>query len=208
MKLIDQIHEDALLRRFPSRFVKETIYSPDDLSPASLGESFLEKDGVYISGNPGTGKTQLLIDYASALIWDERVEGSHDPYFYASKVGFYNVPTLVRNIADPNFYKEVEPGYFGSLNSLFELFKKNDLYSLDYIILDDFGSEQPTEANLEIVRQIINRIYEIGRPSIFITSNLSSEEVGKVYGLRTLSRLVEMCDFFEMPNKTDRRIKK
>lgn len=80
----------------------------------------------------------------------------------------------------------------------------NELLSTNILMIDDLGSERQTEWSQEILYTIINIAYEKEK-KIFIATNLSLEKFTLVYGDRIFSRLMEMCEPYELKGK-DRRI--
>jgi hypothetical protein len=73
------------------------------------------------------------------------------------------------------------------------------------LILDDIGTEKPSEWAQQNIFLIIDRRYETLRQTIF-TSNLSLDELSERLGDRITSRIAEMCKVIELKGK-DRRIK-
>lgn len=80
----------------------------------------------------------------------------------------------------------------------------NELLNTNILMIDDLGSERQTEWSQEILYTIINIAYEREK-KIFIATNLSLEKFTLVYGDRIFSRLMEMCEPYELKGK-DRRI--
>lgn len=64
-----------------------------------------------------------------------------------------------------------------------------DLADLELLILDDLGSERPTEWTAERLYALVNRRWLEERPTI-VTSNLASGELQQAVGPRVYSRLV------------------
>jgi DNA replication protein DnaC len=74
----------------------------------------------------------------------------------------------------------------------------------EILMIDDLGSERQTEWSQEILYTIINMAYQKEK-KVFIATNLSLEEFTARYGDRIFSRLMEMCEPYELKGK-DRRI--
>lgn len=72
------------------------------------------------------------------------------------------------------------------------------------VMIDDLGSERQTEWSQEILYTIINMAYQ-KQKKIFVATNLSLDEFTARYGDRIFSRLMEMCEPYELKGK-DRRI--
>lgn len=80
----------------------------------------------------------------------------------------------------------------------------NELVNTNILMIDDLGSERQTEWSQEILYTIINIAYEREK-KLFIATNLSLDEFTLRYGDRIFSRLMEMCEPYELKGK-DRRI--
>lgn len=63
------------------------------------------------------------------------------------------------------------------------------LADVDRLILDDLGSERPTEWTAERMYSVINRRWMEARPTV-ATSNLAPELLAEAVGERTFSRLI------------------
>lgn len=151
----------------PERFLTAL---PEDLPPkvAEWTKNGERRDGLYVFGGVGTGKTHALYALAKLL----RANG---------------VETKVRNI----------PDWLDYLRSKFDDKRagergiEEELRGDCVLLLDDLGSEKQTEWTTEIMYRLINGRYEQARPTIF-SSNLSLSEVSKRYGDRITSRIVQM----------------
>ena len=157
--------------------------------PVNIRKSFENikesRQGIYIHGGVGTGKTHIA--YA---LHKESVE--------TAKVlsQFWNTTELFREIRldisrTPEEKKHIEE----------ELMANRTL-----LILDDIGAEKISDWVLEVFYLIINRRYENMLPTIF-TSNLPISELAERIGDRTVSRIVEMCKVVRVDGK-DRRLNK
>lgn len=69
----------------------------------------------------------------------------------------------------------------------------DQLTSAEFLVLDDFGSERPTDWVLGLLYLLIDRRYENMKTTIF-TSNHSLEEIAEKFGDdRITSRIERMC---------------
>ncbi len=133
--------------------------------------------GLWLYGNTGTGKTTLAY-YVSAV---------------AARGGFsvlsWNTITLLNDLRD-----SFDEGRRRRPTS--EIV--DAACSVDLLQLDDVSAARTTEWVLEQLYLIVNRRYEERRPIVF-TSDLAEDEdpnparLADVVGVRTLSRLLEMC---------------
>ena len=145
--------------------------------------------GLYIHGSVGSGKTHLM--YAIAKIIDDKVT------LGGLLVRAYNCAELLQDIRN-DFHSVDSYSRKHTLESLLE-FK-------GLLMLDDIGSEKLSDWVLETFYSIVNRRYEDCLPTVF-TSNLELSELAERIGDRTVSRVVESCDVFEVSGE-DRRLKK
>lgn len=157
----------------------------DDV-PAPIRNAFESmketRRGLYIHGKAGTGKTHI----AYALFANVR-EVVH------SSASFANTTELLYSIR-----KDFDLPYCEKANTEEELLKGRGV-----LFLDDFGAEKLTEWALEVFYLVINRRYNEKLPIVF-TSNLSPQALVERVGERVASRIVEMCDVFEVTGKNRR----
>ena len=90
----------------------------------------------------------------------------------------------------------------------------DDLAKVDLLVLDDLGTENPTEWAVERLYSIINQRYNAEKPLI-VTSNFRLKEVAdrlnnpknkregypSVTGDRIVSRLAQMCERIELTGR-------
>lgn len=124
--------------------------------------------GLLLKGNAGCGKTHLVSSLAHQLI------------FMGHTVRFVMVPVLLENIRQS--YSKNNPD--GESNIIQELSR------IELLVLDDIGSERPTDWVREQLFILINSRYENMRP-IVTTTNCQGKELSDRLGTRTISRLVE-----------------
>lgn len=75
----------------------------------------------------------------------------------------------------------------------------NSLISPKYVFIDDLGAENDTNWGREMLYLVINGIY-IKEKILFLTTNLTMEELSKQYGDRIVDRLSELCEIVAMPD--------
>lgn len=151
------------------------------------------KKGIYIAGNTGSGKSwclEIMLAYCSA--WGFKIQFASD-----------NSP---RNLwwkiarADAICDSFMESGNI-------QTFKKMPMLGIQ-----DFGSE-PQETlymgnRVDIVGNLIEYRGDIPDEMTLITSNMSinGDNLKKRYGDRVSSRLIEMCNYFEIKGKDRRKM--
>jgi DNA replication protein DnaC len=148
-----------------------------------LDENLEKGRGVWLYGDPGTGKTTLAM-----LVSKVALERSHS-------VAIYSLPKLLARIRRTY---DAEPGG----DSYLTFFER--LTSVDLLHIDDLGAEKRSDWVLEQLYALINERYEAQR-SILVTTNLDERELKEQIGQRTVSRLVEMCGTCMIPMHGDDR---
>ncbi len=136
--------------------------------------------GLYLWGNPGTGKTML-----SAIILTE---------------------LIVRNALPGKFIK-ISRTFFSRLKETFNpaspLYGKSgeierELQNTDVLVLDDFGVQRDTEWEQETLYNLVDARYENEKFTIFTSNNDPFKELQNLSQGRVLSRLKEMCRIMEL----------
>lgn len=137
-----------------------------------------KKNGLYLWGGIGTGKTHIL--YALKKLYAERLSN-------------FSVKNMSELLADMK-------ASFNGRNPI-------DILDELYRAYDDIGAEKETEWAGEQVYRLVNCLYENKRTVIF-TSNLPLGGLAQRFGIqgdRIASRIAEMCHIVELKGK-DRRI--
>lgn len=143
--------------------------------------------GLLLSGGFGIGKTgliaaalNLLVDWSAA--WLETDDGPRSE------------PRLVcrhtaRLYAVPDLFDRLRAGYDdGSFTATMR-----DCQECDLLILDDLGTEKPTDWVRERLFAIVNHRYEHEKP-IWVTTNLGLDALERAAGERVVWRLLEAGD--------------
>lgn len=198
----EKISKAFKMAKMPRMYVGKTFadyeVTKDNARAVKTAKEFLENPqfGLYIYGTPGTGKTFLAAIVAQELI-------------HAGKtVIFGDVPSLLDDLKDTFNKKNSET--FSNLKDL--------LCNADVLVLDDLGTENPTEWAVEQVYTIVNRRYNEGDKPIIVTSNFDPNVLAdrlnhptkressyeSVTGDRIVSRLLQMCKGITIKGK-DRR---
>lgn len=190
------------MAKMPPIYVGKTFadyeVTKENARAVKVAKEFVEnpQSGLYIYGSPGTGKTFLAAIVAQELI-------------HAGKtVIFGDVPSLLDDLKDTFDKKNSE-----TLSNLTDL-----LCNVDILVLDDLGTENPTEWAVERIYTIVNRRYNAGDKPIIVTSNFDPNVLAdrlnhptkkesqneSVTGDRIVSRLLQMCKGITIKGK-DRR---
>lgn len=131
----------------------------------------LAKEGLFLIGPNGTGKTHLAVAVMRELIL-KGIESCR----------FIKVPKLLFEIR-----KTFRDGYRNTEGEFVEKFE-----NYTYLVLDELGVEKVTDWSLQDLYLVIDGRSNNLRPTI-ITSNLSLDEIEKHLDSRFSSRIVEMC---------------
>lgn len=151
------------------------------------------KRGIYIAGNTGSGKSwclEIMQAYCTALgfkvLWQDDTQPR--PLWWR----------IIRAYTLCDYYLE---------NGNFQIFKKQPMLGIQ-----DFGQEPQENLymgnRIDVVRQLIEYRGDKCDEMTFITSNMKiqGEVLMNRYGDRVASRLVEMCNYFEIKGKDRRKI--
>jgi DNA replication protein DnaC len=131
--------------------------------------------GLYFCGDVGTGKTHLAVAVMNELMTRKRVPSL-----------FVTVPEFLDNLREAYMI----PGR--DLDEWMDTVKNADL-----LVLDDLGSERPTEWVRERLFVIVNHRYREALPTLF-TSNIGPKDLASQLGERTASRIIAMCDWISL----------
>ncbi len=146
-----------------------------------LVEKFPRNDrGLFLWGNPGTGKTLL-----SSIILTE----------------------LIRKHAIPGKFIKISRNFFNLLRTTFnensEMYGQSDkiereISSVDILVIDDFGVQRNSEWEQETIYNLIDSRYENEKFTIITSNENPVKSLKELSGGRVLSRIREMCRIMEL----------
>lgn len=176
---------------FSEAELRHSTFEADDNPNSSVSkrarkyvEEFTPRSkGLLFCGNVGAGKTFYASCIANALI-DEGV-----------KCLVTNFPRIVNTLQ----------GMFDGRQEYLD-----NLNSFSLLVIDDLAVERNTEYVNEIVTNVIDGRYRIGKPLI-ITTNLTASQIyapATIEKERIYSRLIEMCEIVEFGGKDKRKEQK
>lgn len=186
----DELRDATSRLNLPPRFKRATLDNFDkemQLTAFEFAKNFSDryaKDtrvGLYLYGMPGSGKTHLSTAIANKLL----------------------LKAFPKFVTSPELLMQIKKT-FGKANSDHEYI--DELSYAKLLILDDIGSEKPTEWVQETLFVIIDRRYTHHLPTIF-TSNFSLDQLKERLGYRIASRIAEMTEVVEL-RSSDYRLRK
>lgn len=145
--------------------------------------------GLFLWGNPGTGKTMI-----SAIILTE----------------------LISRYAVSGKYLKISRNFFGRLRSTFvegsQMYGQSsqierDLAEIDVLVVDDFGVQRDSPWEQETLYNLVDSRYEAEKFTIFTSNNNPAESMKELGGGRVLSRIKEMCYIMELSGSDHREEK-
>ena len=150
--------------------------------------------GAFFYGKPGAGKTLL-----ASLVAQEFLKAGRS-------VKFGNVPDLL------NGFYEIYRGQ--SKRSERDLL--DELYTVDLLVLDDFGLEKPTQFVGATLSKIIDARYNREESTTLITSNHSLKKIAarlnkptdgeeSLNGSRIYDRCIEICKTIQFKGESRRK---
>jgi len=143
-----------------------------------------ERNGLFISGTKGTGKTHLAVSIANQLIRK------------GTPVICMTMIDLLSRIKQT--FRKAEGATEAEIMRIYE--------EVPLLIIDDIGTEQPTKWGITQIYAIINARYEGYMPTIITTNYSGADLIRRMTpdgddgytAEKTISRLQEMCSGIEM----------
>lgn len=190
--LVDRLYKDA---RIPARYAKCELSNFEHgmntqreawRKATAFVDAFPVVDkGLLLHGPSGVGKTHLAIGMLKEVI---RKKGARGHFFETSE--------LLKLVRD-TYNRSVDETEMDVLRPVLEA---------DLLLLDDLGTERSSEWVQETLGLVVNTRYNAKRPTIFTSNLVDDEDPGIplqstfVYqlGVRTRSRLIEMCDWVKI----------
>ena len=165
---IPKRYRDVAFDRYPVTEIDPTVVEQVRRFCLQIEANLDAGRGLWLEGDPGTGKTTLAMLVSKAAIEARRT------------TAIYSLPRLM------GVLRESIDSEDGLLNLL------DRLATVDLLHLDDLGAEHRTDWVLEQLYSIVNTRYEEQR-SIVLTTNATEQQLEEQLGARTVSRLVEIC---------------
>lgn len=181
----------------PSRYTKaiDSKIRGDIISAIEkLTDPENDKDGIYIFGPTGTGKSFIAHQIGCEF---EKIENRKE--YQSTEERKNNEPILYQAtellVKTKHYMKKGDISFFDSIK------KREGL-----LILDDFGSNKANDFTSDLLFLLVDYRYSYQLPTIF-TSNFSFKDLSaNNYDERMIDRIIEMCTMIEIDGKDKRRI--
>ena len=179
---IDRLtYQSGVGRRFQNRTFETFRITPGTEAAYQACQSFCRRyqphrRGLRIHGRYGCGKTHL----AAAIVNTMTSKG---------------VPAMF--VVTPDLLQSIRRGYDNPDAAKTAQAIVDSARTIDILVLDDLGSEKPSDWVREQLFVLINARYEAELPTI-ITSNYSTADLVDRLGQRIVSRLIEMTTAITM----------
>ncbi|MDY6968609.1 MAG: ATP-binding protein [Spirochaetota bacterium] len=138
------------------------------------------KKGLFLWGNPGSGKTMLSAIILTELITRHAINGS----LIKISRNFFN---RLRSS-----FVEGSPNYGEATNI------EREYAEIDILVVDDFGVQRDSPWEQETLYNLIDARYEAEKFTVFTSNNDPYKTLKEKADGRILSRLKEMCRIIEI----------
>jgi DNA replication protein DnaC len=179
-------------RKYRWRFINEfnSINKQTDMAKKHAYEIITKfpdvEKGLFLWGNPGTGKTLLSTIILTELIVRMTIEGR---FLKISRSFFDRLrATFTEGSAQYGMASEIE----------------REIADVDVLVIDDFGVQRNTAWEQETLYNLVDARYEAQKFTIF-TSNLDPDKTMRdLFEGRILSRIREMCRIVDLSGPDQR----
>ena len=198
-KIIEALYNKSNLKALSKtanfKIMTDKYYTGEDLKrfqgAVSTSEEFINNfdsdyQNLFIYGTVGTGKSFLSVCVANELL-----KKGHSVIYFSAKGLFEALATYAFD------YKSK-----GELQGLYD-----DLFNCDLLVIDDLGTERPTQFTLTELFSLLNE-RDIRKKSTIFTTNLSLEQLQGTYSDRIMSRIISNYKLLKLSGQDIRKFKK
>lgn len=139
-----------------------------------------DSKGLFLWGNPGTGKTLLSVIVLTELICRYGITGR----FVKISRNFFGLLRDTFNQASPNYGQSAR--------------LEREFHEVDALVLDDVGVQKDSLWEQETLYNLIDARYENQKLTIFTSNDNPAKTLRELSQGRILSRLKEMCNIMEL----------
>lgn len=162
---------------FPPRIVDDLNKLTIEIDPGDIVTVVEDKRGLFIFGDTGTGKTIYATSLLLEVMKKQKLE--------------YKNTISGKYIGGSEFFQEMRETMDNSEISSSDVLQKYE--EADVLILDEIGTEKPSDWVFQMLYLLINYRYEYLKPTI-IVSNFGLEELTeRLDDDRIPSRIEGMC---------------
>jgi len=147
----------------------------------------LGTDPLFLFGEPGVGKTHYLASLIRFIV-ENSIENKTKKI-----IKFIPIPVLLYQLRCS--YGE------GAEEKEYDIISRYT--NLDWLFLDDFGADRPSDWVRSSLYLIVDELYR-NEKKLCISSNISLNQIAKLYDDRLASRITEMCKISKFQGQ-DRR---
>lgn len=168
---------------FPKRFRDKTFesYIGNENLKENIKKSIAKGQSIMMIGQTGSGKTHLAVSASRQMMINVFERENLLPSF--------KITTII----------EMQSAILDKSKTI------DDYKKTDVLIIDDLGAEKEGEWSTAKIFELINHRYMQMLPTV-ITTNHTGVELSNKIGQRSVSRIIEMCDIYQVEGK-DYRIK-
>lgn len=158
-----------------------------------LEDAFDAGKGALLTGNPGTGKTLLLAEFARPFVSHPLPTVTHRiRHLWLDRIALW---TSAAEFAE-DVKAEIGLSRRADFTDFSDAFSATGIArSVPMLFVDDFGAEQNSDYTRSALEALVDARYrDRDQKKTWFTTNLTIPELLERYSDRTVSRLCDMCE--------------
>ncbi|WP_162920160.1 ATP-binding protein [Paenisporosarcina cavernae] len=194
------VTDETLLKASFATYTRNLVEDSEEKLNKSLAEKYAQDylDGkifnLIFQGKQGTGKSHL--SYSILREVNEKSKGT--------SCVFVEWAVVIQSIRDSYKYRDQQDD---------ESYYIDLLSKVDLLVIDDLGSETGATDTEKTATDFVHRVLKLvgtarQSKSTIVTTNLSGEQLVKMYDSKTISRLLKNPEYIMFTNAPDKRIAK